>query len=87
MPQTHDTIQDNPLMAKGTISTAYVSTGNYTKGSRLVFKNNMILSYDDQNRVSSVYGYIPALATYPVFIVAQYGYDVFIDILGLPTVT
>lgn len=56
------------------------SNNNY---QRVSFKNGLILTYDDQNRISSVYGYIPELANYPVLIIANYGYDVYTDILGL----
>lgn len=54
----------------------------------MAFKQGVILTYDSENRVSSVYGYVPGLADYPVLIIAKSGYDVFTDILGLtaPTV-
>lgn len=50
---------------------------------RMVFKNGLILTYDSDNKCSSVYGYIPELSTVPVFIIAGDGYDVFTDILGI----
>lgn len=52
---------------------------------RMVFKNGLILTYDSNNKCSSVYGYIPELSTVPVFIIAKDGYDVFTDILGIDT--
>lgn len=50
---------------------------------RMTFKNGLILTYDDDNRVSSVYGYIPEVSNIPVFIIAKDGYDVFTDILEI----
>lgn len=50
---------------------------------RMVFKNGLILTYDANNKCSSVYGYIPELSTTPVFIIAKDGYDVFDDILSI----
>jgi len=55
--------------------------GNVTQ--RMAFKNGLILTYDSDNRCSSVYGYIPELSTVPVFIIAGDGYDVFTDILDI----
>lgn len=52
---------------------------------RMVFKNGLILTYDADNKCSSVYGYIPELSTTPVFIIAKDGYDIFTDILGIST--
>lgn len=37
---------------------------------------------DDSNRVSSVYMYIPELDTVPVQIIAEPGFDVFVDVLN-----
>lgn len=56
------------------------SNNNY---QRIAFKNAIILFYDDQNRIIRVDGFIPQLANYPVTIIANYGYDVYTDILGL----
>lgn len=79
---------DNVLqrMAHNTYSNTYKSSSNPGK-QRMSFKNGLILTYDDQNRVSSVYGYIPELATVPVLILAEEGYDVFVDILNVTTPT
>lgn len=83
-PNSHD-LQGIARMAHNTTSLV-PTTGTQT--SRIAFKNNVILYYDDQNRVIRVDGFIPGLANYPVTIIAQYGYDVYTDILGLtaPTV-
>ena len=45
--------------------------------------NGLILTYDEENRVSSVYGYIPELSATPVQIIANEGYDVFEDLLNI----
>lgn len=50
---------------------------------RMVFKNGLILTYDAQDRVSSVWGYIPELSDAPVAIFMKAGYDVFVDGLGI----
>lgn len=55
---------------------------------RMRFMNGLILTYDADDKVSSVYGYIPEISSVPVLIIANEGYDVFEDILGIsaPTV-
>lgn len=68
--------------SNNTLSTVPVTATN-TPVSRIAFKKNVILYYDDQNRVIRVDGFIPVLASYPVSITAVYGYDVYVDILGL----
>lgn len=68
--------------AHNTSSNTYRRTGGDVT-PRMVFKNGLILTYDADNKCSSVYGYIPELSTTPVFIVAKDGYDVFTDILGI----
>lgn len=85
-PNTHDLRQDVSRMAHNTLGTTYKTTSD-TTNTRIIFKNNLILYYDDQNRVIRVDGFIPSLAAYPVTIIANYGYDVFTDILGLTTPT
>lgn len=50
---------------------------------RMVFKNGLILTYDADDKVSSVYGYVPELSTTPVLIIAKDGIDIFTDILGI----
>lgn len=81
----HNDVVSNPL-AHNTMSTTYKSDGDSNK-QRVVFKNNITLYYDDQNRVIKVDGFIPDLVDYPVTIQAQYGYDVYTDILGLTAPT
>lgn len=83
-PNTNDDVQNR--MAHNTTQTTYKKEGS-SNPQRIAMKNGLILTYDSANRVSSVYGYIPALSTVPVFIIAKSGYDVFVDILGLPTPT
>lgn len=55
---------------------------------RMVFKNGLILTYDADDNVSSVFGYVPELSSVPVLVIAKEGLDVFVDILGIdpPTV-
>lgn len=81
-PNTHDALAEGSVAAHQTLSSSY-KTDATTSKSRMVFKNNMLLYYDDQNRVIRVDGFIPSLAVYPVTIQAKYGFDVFVDILGL----
>lgn len=80
LPNTNDGVANR--MAHNTTQTTYKSSGD-TNSQRITMKNGMVLTYDSENRISSVYGYIPALTTEPVFIIADEGYDVFVDILGL----
>lgn len=69
-------------MAHNTAGITYRTTGSGVI-PRMAFKNGMILSYDSENRVSSVFAYIPELADIPVLIIAKEGYDIFEDILSL----
>jgi hypothetical protein len=69
--------------ALGTLSSSFQTAITTAPKSRMIFRNNLLLWYDDQGRVSSVYGVIPSIALYPITITALYGYDVFVDILGL----
>lgn len=69
--------------ANQTLSTTYQTSDTPTPNTKISFKHNMILYYDDQNRIIKVDGFIPSLANYPVSITAVYGYDVFTDILGI----
>lgn len=61
---------------------------NAANKQRVAFKQGVILTYDNNGLVSSVYGYIPSVSAVPVLIIAKVGYDVYIDILGItpPTV-
>lgn len=54
---------------------------------RVAFKQGMILTYDSDNKVSSVYGYVPEVSDTPVLIIAKDGYDVFVDILAIDSPT
>lgn len=86
-PTPNQSDQVMQRMAHNTSSTTYRKDDSSNK-QRVAFKNSLILYYDDQGRVIRVDGFIPALAVYPVTIIAKYGYDVYTDILGLtaPTV-
>lgn len=85
LPNTNDS--QNNRMAHNTLSTTYRDEDAVSE-QRVVFKNSLILTYDNDNKISSVYGYIPEVSDVPVFIIARDGYDVFEDILGVaaPTV-
>ncbi len=73
-------------MSHNTMGNSYRRTGgNVTQ--RMAFKNGLIITYDDDNKASSVYGYIPSVSSVPVFIIAQSGYDVFTDVLGITAPT
>lgn len=69
-------------MAHNTMGNTYRTAGSEVV-PRMRFANGLILTYDADDRISSVYGYIPELSDVPVLIVANAGYDVFIDLLGL----
>lgn len=69
-------------MAHNTMGNTYRTTG-LDVTPRMAFKNGVILTYDSENRVSSVYGYIPELQSTPVLIIANEGYDVYVDLLGI----
>lgn len=83
-PSFGDALPEAARMSHNTSATTYVPTGATAFRQRVVFKNNMLLYYDDQNRVIKVDGFISSLAPYPVTIQAVYGFDVFTDILGIP---
>ena len=87
LPRPNQNDAQAQRMAHNTIQTTFRQEGEESQ-PRLVHKNAMILTYDDENRVSSVYGYIPELSAVPVLIIANEGEDVFVDILGIdpPTV-
>lgn len=69
-------------MAHNTMATTYRTDSN-TNYQRVIFKNAIILSYDDQNRIIKIDGFEPRLVNYPVTIEAKYGYDVYVDILEI----
>jgi len=81
----NDTVQNR--MAHNTMGNSYRTAGLGVT-PRMRFMNSLIVTYDDEDRVSSVYGYIPEVAPYPVLITALEGYDVFADLLEIdpPTV-
>jgi hypothetical protein len=82
-PNHSDRLNDGSIKAHQTVSSTY-KTDASAANVRMAMKNSMLLWYDDHNRVSSVYGYIPGYdSTVPVLIIAKYGYDVFVDILGI----
>lgn len=82
MPNTTDVhATTDLLMAKQTISTTY--SVNATQTVRSVFKNNLLVWYDGNNNVSSIYGYLPQVSSIPISIIAVPGKDVFTDVLGI----
>lgn len=81
-PNHSDQLIEGSVKAHATLGTTY-KTDASAANVRVIFKNAMILYYDDANRVIRVDGFIPSLAVYPVTIIAIYGYDVFVDILGI----
>lgn len=81
-PNINQTDLNSQPLAHNTTQLTYKSDGN-NNPQRVIFKNGITLSYDDQNRIIKVDGFIPALAPFPVTIEAVYGYDVYTDILGL----
>lgn len=85
MPNHSDTLSEGSIKSHQTLSTTYKTDASDNQNVRLIMKNSMMLTYDSANKVSSVYGYIPSLASYPVLIIAKPGNDVFVDILGLPS--
>lgn len=68
--------------AHNTLGTTYRQDTDVAQ-QRIIFKNGLILTIDNDNKVSSAYGYIPELSDVPVLIIAKDGYDVFEDILGI----
>ncbi len=80
-----DNVKDR--MAHNTMGNSYRTVGLGVT-PRMRFMNSLIVTYDEEDRISSVYGYIPEVAPFPVLIIANEGYDVFADLLGIdpPTV-
>lgn len=85
VPNSNDGISER--MAYNTTSTTYKDESD-TNTQRIAFKNGLILYYDGEDRIARVDGWIPELSDEPVIIIAEAGYDVYVDILGLtpPTV-
>lgn len=71
-------------MSHNTVGNTYRTAGLGVT-PRMRFMNGLIVTYDEDDRVSSVYGYIPELSATPVLIIANEGYDVFTDLLGIDT--
>lgn len=69
-------------MSHNTLGNTYRTAG-LDVVPRMRFMNGLIITYDSDNKVSSVYGYIPEISSIPVLIIARAGYDVFEDILGI----
>lgn len=82
-PNHTDIVTDGAVKSHQTLSTSYQTDAIDVANTRIAFKNNIILYYDDQGRVIRVDGFIPSVADYPVTIIAKYGYDVYEDILGI----
>lgn len=68
-------------MAHKTNQTTYRESGSSVT-ARMVFVQGGIMWVDSDNKVNSVYMYIPELSTIPVQIIAKEGYDVFDDVLN-----
>lgn len=69
-------------MAHNTQGNTYRTVGSGVI-PRMVFKQGLIITYDENNLASSVYGYIPEVSAVPFFLVAAPGYDVFVDLLEI----
>ena len=78
-PNTNDGVGFR--MAHNTNGNTYRASGS-SVAQRMVFKNGLIMTIDSEDKVSSVYGYIPEVSSIPVLIIAKEGYDVFTDVLG-----
>lgn len=81
-PQLNQNDQVVQRMAHNTYSGTYRKDTS-DNAQRIAYKNSIVLYYDDQDRVIRVDGFIPELANYPVTLIAKYGYDIFVDILGI----
>lgn len=68
--------------AHNTSSNTYRRAGGAVT-QRMAFKNGLILTYDANNKCSSVYGYIPEISSIPILVIAKDGYDVFVDVLQI----
>lgn len=68
-------------MSHNTMGNTYRST--QSNDQRIVFKQGLIITYDQNNRASSVFGYVPEVSNIPIFVIAKEGNDVFVDILGI----
>lgn len=68
-------------MAHNTNQTTYRESGGAVT-ARMQFVQAGIMWVDSENKVNSVYMYIPELSTIPVQIIANEGSDVFTDVLN-----
>lgn len=86
-PRPNSNDEQKTRMAHNTYSPTNRTEGSAPAG-RVVFKNGLLLTYDVDNNISSVYGYIPDVSDVPVLIIAKEGLDVYTDVLGIdaPTV-
>jgi len=80
LPNSPDNVSNR--MAHNTNSNTYRATGSEVT-QRMGFKNGLILTWDSDDNISSVYGYVPEVSTVPVLIIAKEGLDVFTDVLGI----
>lgn len=78
LPNTVDVV--NNRMAHNTYGNTNRRSGGTIK-PRMVFKQAGIMTLDENDKVSSVYMYIPELSPIPVIIVAGNDFDVFVDVL------
>lgn len=78
-PNTNDNVAVR-MAHKTTTPTTYRESGSSVT-ARCVPVQGGWMWIDENNKVSSVYMYIPEIATIPVQITAKQGYDVFEDIL------
>lgn len=81
-PTPNKNDQQKNRMAHNTMGNTYKTESTPTE-QRMVFKNGLIITYDGENRVSSVYGYVPGASTIPIFVIAKDNKDVFVDILQI----
>lgn len=79
-PNANDNVPHR--MAHNTSSPSYRQI-NSDVVQRMRFMNGLIVTYDNDDKFSSVYGYIPEVSSVPVLIIAKPGFDVFDDILGI----
>lgn len=79
-PNQNDVV--NNRLAHNTTAITYRTDGN-PNYQRVIFKNGLTISYDDQNRVIKIDGFEPRVVPYPFTLQAKYGFDVYIDILGI----
>lgn len=84
-PNANDNVPHR--MAHNTIQHTYRQV-NSSVVPRMIFRNGIIIWFDQDNKVSAIFGYVPEVSGIPIEVIAKSGYDVFDDILGVdqPTV-